>query len=49
MKDWGQNDVQDDIKSIYPEEIEDKFYPKETNIKIFSPEVLEESDKKNEE
>ena len=42
--------IQNDIKSIYPKEIEenelikDEFYPKEINIETFFLEVLEESD-----
>ena len=45
VEDWDQNDIQDDIESIYLEEIiEDEFYPEETNVEMFSPVVLEKSD-----
>ena len=48
VEDWNQNDIQDDIESVYPEEIEDKFYLEENNIEIFSSEIIEESDGKDE-
>ena len=49
IEDWDQDKLQDDIESIYFEEIiEDEFYPEEINRKIFSPKVLEESDGENE-
>ena len=50
VEDWDLDELQDDIESIYPEEKEeDEFYPEEITKEIFSLEVLEESDRENEE
>ena len=49
VEDWEQ-DIQDDIESIYPEEIiEDEFYPEKITREIFSPEALEDFDGENDE
>ena len=40
MEDWVEDDVEDDIESIYSEDIEEE---------VFSPDVLEETDRENKE
>ena len=36
VEDEDKDELQDDIECIYSEEIEDEFYPEETNTEIFS-------------
>ena len=48
VEDWEQ-EMEDDIESIYSEKIEDEFYPEEINREIFFSEVPEETNRENKE